>query len=525
MSRAHAGVARRAGAAVLLGLVCACAQAPPPPAAPASDFSVPVVDLRSLPEPSRAAALEAQRAALDAPGNPEAVGRLGLHYYTYEFYLASARCLARASELDPRSFKWAYYLALAQDKSGDVGAAAATLERALEIDPRYGPAYVLLGDLRIEKDPARAEGLYRKAHELNPDDPRAHLGLGRCARRAGRNDRAMEEFEEALRTAPDYADAHYAVAMLLSAGGRKQEAAEHLRLHAAGHGPPHTGDPLLRELASLGKDSSYGLVEDAKRLMDEGRLEEAESLLRRAVATDVSGSVARTQLGAVLGLQRRYAEAATELQIVLEADPSDPVARANLGRAFEGMGRKADAEREYRSALKEHPDNAEAHLYLGQLLSAQGSGEEAIDQLRRAAALQPSNGEARYHLGVALAQSGKMDEAIEHLRGATRLMPGHVGAWYTLGQVLLMGGDADGAEQAWRETVRVSPGFANGHAGIARAALRRGDAEAAVRSAERACELGRYMVREHVELLADAYDAAGRTEEAAAARRRIPAAR
>ena len=521
MSRPAAILFVPGGAALALLTAAACASPPSRPAAELPAFEVPVVDLRTLPEETRGLALQAQRKAINAPADADAVGRLGLHYLTYDLHLASATCLERASALQPSTFKWLYYLALAREKAGDGRAAVRALERAVEIDPRYVPALVKLGDLLVETDPARAEGAYRRALALDPRDPRAHLGLGRCARGAGRGEAALEQFLEAAKIAPGYADAHYAAAMILSASGRREEAAEHLRRHAEGSDPPFANDPLRQELDRLGADSSYGLIEDAKRLMDAGRLEEAEGLLRRAVSTDVSGSVARTQLGAVLGLERRYAEAATEFQIVLEMDPGDAVARANLGRALEGMGRKEAAEREYRRVLEDHPDHADAHLYLGQLLArGEPTLREALEHLRRAVDLKPSDGEPRYYLGVTLAQGGDSDQAAAQLRRAVQLMPDHVGAWYTLGQVLLLSGDAAGAKEAWEESVRISPGFANGFAGLARIALEARDAASAVRWAEKACEAGRYSVAEHLSLLAAAYDAASRPADAAEMRRR-----
>ena len=509
------------GGALVLLAATACA---PPPSRPAVDlpaFQVPVVNLGTLPEKLRGPALDAQRKAFNAPADADAVGSLGLYYLTYESYLASTSCLQRAAALQPAVLRWHYFLALAQEKAGDVPAAVEALERAIEIDPRYSAAFLKLGDLLVEGDPGRAEGFYRRALALAPANPRAHLGLGRCARKAQRNEAALEEFLEALRISPEYAEAHYAAAMIFRASGRREEAAEHLLKHAAGSEPPFGDDPLRQELARMGRDSAYGMVEEAKRLMDAGRLEEAETLLRRAVATDVSGIAARTQLGTVLGRERRYAEAATEFQIVLQSKQGDAVARANLGRALEGMGREEEAEREYRRVLDEHPDHAHAHLYLGQLLAGrEPSRREALGHLRRAVDLNPSDGEAQYHLGARLAQAGEKEDALTHLKKAVQLMPDHVSSRYTLGQILRMVGDDAGAKAAWEESVRISPGFANGYAGLALIALDARDPNSAVRWAEKSCEAGRYLVGEHMALLAAAYDAAGRGADAAEMRRR-----
>jgi tetratricopeptide (TPR) repeat protein len=497
----------------------------PPQNASAATFQFPDVDLSNLPDEMKAGALAAEQSARTNPGSADAVGGLGMHYMAYSFPLAAARCFAHAATLSPRSLRWHYLQGLAEERAGRMRKAISALEKAVAADSGFAPALVKLGDALVESDPSRSSELYRDAIKLNHTNARAHFGLARSWRKEGNSDAALASLTEAIRIYPEYADAHYAMAMIFSAKGDKKTARIHLAKHGRGSSPPIYGDPYQEELSRIGAGSSFDLVEDANRLAESGRLVEAESLLRRALRTDFSGTSARKQLGVVLGRQKKFSEAVTEFRIVVEQDPTDEEARTNLGRALEGLGRTSEAEQEYRVVINSDPRHADAHLYLGQLLARTNRVEEGLNHLRKSSELQPSNGEAQYFLGVTLAQAGKPVDAAEILHRAIQLMPEHVGALFTLGQVQVMMDQIPEAKASWEKAVRLSPKFANGHANLARLSISTGDHSSAVASAELACQATGFRIKEHLLVLAVAYEKAGRPDEASDMKRRAAALR
>lgn len=111
----------------------------------------------------------------------------------------------------------------------------------------------------------------------------------------------------------------------------------------------------------------------ARAAMDRGALDEAERLLRRALALDPGAHPVRINLAACLGLQDRVAEAETELRAVLAQDPTYLFARALLATLLVQSGRQEEAA-------------AEATLALRQALQAPPT-PEAADQLVSALAL------------------------------------------------------------------------------------------------------------------------------------------
>ena len=488
--------------------------------ATADPADLPQVDMSFLPEPMRTQALGAQQRAKTSPQDPNAAGELGMRYLAHDFPQAAAVCLRRAALLEPTAMRWRYYLGLALAAAGDTAGAAEALAAAARLDETYAPTLVELAGLLREQDPSRAEELYRRAAAMDPNDARARLGLGLCARDAGRREEATRQLGEAVRIVPDYADAHYALAMVLSASGRSQEAQMHLHRHAAGGEPPRDSDPLRQELIRLGQTAA-SMRRDAERLARSGRLQEAAALLEQAIAIDRSGATTRVHLGLVLARQGKFVEAERQFRLALEVDPGDVEARSSLGLALVEQRRFEEAERSLQEVLNRHPDHAPSLVYRGQLLARQGRVPEALESMRRGVRAQPANGLFQLALGDMLTRAGHEGggaEAVAHLRKAAQLMPWHAGAHNALGARLAAAGDMQGARQEWEEAIAIAPGMADAHAGLAEVALSERDPAAAVAHAERACALGGYANAGHLKTLGRAYEAAGRGSDAARVR-------
>jgi tetratricopeptide (TPR) repeat protein len=134
----------------------------------------------------------------------------------------------KAGELDPKqSVVWANlaesYVGLAGSKTGDEQAAAlneavAVYNKALEIKPDDAGMHnnLALALARQKKFPeARAE--LEKAAALDPaNGGRYFYNLGAILTNIGQTDPAMDSFKKAIEMDPNYADAHYQMAVALS---------------------------------------------------------------------------------------------------------------------------------------------------------------------------------------------------------------------------------------------------------------------------------------------------------------------
>lgn len=109
------------------------------------------------------------------------------------------------------------------------------------------------------------------------------------------------------------------------------------------------------------RDTETARLETARglRLIESRDLEEAEKVLKGALAADVFYGPAHNNLGLVYFHQKRLYLAALEFQYAIKLMPSATEPKNNLGMVFESIGRLADAERCYDEALAAEPDNAQ----------------------------------------------------------------------------------------------------------------------------------------------------------------------
>jgi len=104
--------------------------------------------------------------------------------------------------------------------------------RAIELDPHMAIAYTNLGNIKFRRgEEAGAEELYRKALEIDARQPEAHYNLGYVMLERGQAQRAISFFEKAISADPRFADAHFNLAMAYEANGERKKAEKHWRTY------------------------------------------------------------------------------------------------------------------------------------------------------------------------------------------------------------------------------------------------------------------------------------------------------
>ena len=141
----------------------------------------------------------------------------------------------RALEADPALFEAHYNLALVLEKLGDPATAQREYRETLRLRPGYTPAALNLGAaLYAEKRYREAIAVYRQARGQDPRSVALRNNLAEAYRAAGDRDNARREFEALLKDDPNYAPAHYGLAVLLDdQRGDRRRAAEHYRRYLA----------------------------------------------------------------------------------------------------------------------------------------------------------------------------------------------------------------------------------------------------------------------------------------------------
>jgi predicted O-linked N-acetylglucosamine transferase (SPINDLY family) len=167
----------------------------------------------------------------------------------------------------------------------------------------------------------------------------------------------------------------------------------------------------------------------AVELLSEGRLEEAEQVLREACATRHDDAEAWHLLGHVLDLRRNAQGAIDALERATRLAPENADALYSLGTAHRAAGEEPRAIEIFDRVRQLRPEWYAPWLTLGHLYAARDFVDLAEDMYRRALALAPELAETNYNFGNLLLRCGLADEAIIHYRKALELNPRFVSAY------------------------------------------------------------------------------------------------
>jgi tetratricopeptide (TPR) repeat protein len=435
------------------------------------------------------------------------------HAERQEDWVAAAEAASRAVRLFPRSPLARHRLARSYARLGRVVDAIRETQAALLLDPRHVPSRVLLAELYAAAGtPSLAEAELREALRVAPGDAEAALGLARLQLALEAPGRAVEVLEAARKT-------HPADARILYLSGRAHAAA---------------GDSLTaraRLEAAVMRDSGLApawLALGTLLALAPEEIERARSALERAAALEPSGAEAHGALGALHLRSGDTEKALVHLGRAVELAPGDPESHYRLASALARAGREAEAERErevsgrLRAAeeQKRREDLAFTAAFRdGQALAVGNRLSEAAAKLTEALRVRPDSDTANAMLAKVLFSRRDYPAAARHIARALETSPAN-GEYHSIhGMTLQALQDWSEAEQALRLAADLAPRIGDVFNQLGNLAARRQAWAEAVERYRRAVTVEPDEPAFHLNL-ANAYDALGRPEEAAAHRKR-----
>ena len=401
----------------------------------------------------RRSALDAALARRDTSKQAAAFGDMGELYHAYELSEAAAACYLNAEKLDPESFLWPYLLGVLQQETGDLEAAAASLERALEKRPDDRPARRRLGEIQLALGdaPAAREQFQALLDGGTPEDAfagAAYFGLGRAAAANGDAEQAVQHLQRTLELQPAAGIVRYPLAQTLRGLGRDDEARE--LLAAKGSGEVLSPDRLMDRLRSLAISSGAHLNRGNQALMSD-RLDAAETAFRNAIEADPKSTAARRNLALVLARKGLFDGAIAELKAAVETDPDDVWIHVDLGNAQLGKGQSETAVRSLERAVELDPTLVQARFNLANALIGLERWSDARPHLEATLELEPGHTRARYQLAMANHHSSDSTAAIRELRALLEDEPTFLAARTGLATILTEAKRAPEAMAVYRQ--------------------------------------------------------------------------
>lgn len=432
--------------------------------------------VRELIEQSRASVLE-------QPASDAAWGRYGQVLDAHSFYPEGIIAYQQARALNPREFRWTYYLARLLDITGtDQDRAVALFREAAGLRPDFAPLQVRLGDALTRKgDLTAANDAYSQAIRLLPRLADGHRGRGQTLLRLGQFEAARAALEEAIRLRPNDGPAHAALAQTHARLGniaKSQECADAARRHTA---PVYLPDPYTDEISLAGVSVAlrWQLAIDYMSMGNHARaLNELREVAK--VRTDDPGVFMR--LGECCEKTGQSDEAILQYQRAATLTSNNGQAHARLGALLFTAGRHREALPHLRSALPKASDPGAIRVLMATILGMTGQPEEAIVEFEAAAAVRELDARAENNWGCALLDVGKLDEAVVRFRKALTRMGEYPEAYFNLGRVFTRQARHADAAEAFRRATELAPESATYHYSLAEAHVKLGRIEEARRS-------------------------------------------
>jgi tetratricopeptide (TPR) repeat protein len=198
----------------------------------------------------------------------------------------------------------------------------------------------------------------------------------------------------------------------------------------------------------------------------QGRVGDAEGLLRRAYAADPSSYDAVRWLTTLLIGRSGGTEAVKFGRAAVSLRPMEAESHAILGLAAMGAGDSGTAIEGFARALEISPNMAGAYHNLGVAYQREDSFQEAVDAFERAIELAPKVAESHIHLGRCYVATNRPDEAIVCANRALELNPKSVMAKQLLSDATYLAVLGEKGMERIRQTVEQDP-----HSGFPHALL------------------------------------------------------
>jgi cellulose synthase operon protein C len=385
---------------------------------------------------------------------------------------------------------------------------------------------------------------YSNAIQIDSHFAQAHYQLGQAYLKLGDGNRALQELNNTVDSAPDNYRARTDIANLLvtvrnpdgspSPDALKQAKVQLDVLREKAPNTPETHeawadyDSAENDLVSAVNEMDQAIKLDPSRSesylmmailqLRSKRPDQAEGYFKQAVQADPKGVNALVALGSFYETHNRVTEAEQEFRQAIAAGPKDPAPRTALVQALMQQGKRDEAEAflrqtksdlpdnsvgycmlgdfyfslneidkattEYASIYKEHPKDLKVKRNYVQLLILKNRLDDATKLNDELLVANPRDVDALIYRAQIQMRQNNPGAAVESLQKALQDAPDSAIARYQLGLAFSQQHDITRAESEWREAVRIKPDLIDAQRTLATLEIGRGDTDAVLQTAD-----------------------------------------
>lgn len=304
-------------------------------------------------------------------------------------------------------------------------------------------AALALGNAARDSNPPRygdAEQAYNLAVGLDPEDARAHVGLGNTYFDQKRYSDAEASFTRAIQLDPQDQDAHVALAYTNNAQERYEDA-----------------ERAATRAIALDSTSHAAFVALGWSKYKRKNYQEAETAYRRAIALSPKSPEIYVELSSVLLAQDRWRDGEPVLLQALTLAPTNAVVTADYAFVLHKLGMLEKAADTYTQAIKLDSKATAPHSNLALVQYTRGDFAKAREEWE--AALRLNSVYALDRVGLMILDR-KLVAAQQELEKYTVANAADEDGWLLLGDVRRMQRDQAGSTAAYARASQIAPAYA-----------------------------------------------------------------
>ncbi len=293
--------------------------------------------------------------------------------------------------------------AKASIEAGNIGKARIELKNVLQIDPKHGEAYYLLGGIyEQQKEFRKAYANYLKAEELSPELLSNHARLGRFyLLLMNDTEKAEEKIDFVLSKEPNNVDGLLLKAAVALRKGKLKEVITMVEVIVSDN-PKHAEAIAFLSVLYI-KDEN---IADAIDTLDTGiKNNQSNEELNRLLVRALVGN-------------KEYKRAEGLYINFLKDNPDNATSYNNLAAFYIKSEDQAKAEETLRASVANKPNDAARILTLIKYIRGAKGDAEAIEEMEAFIISNNGIGELRLALGELLAVSGDKQAAIDTFKQA-----------------------------------------------------------------------------------------------------------
>jgi tetratricopeptide (TPR) repeat protein len=250
---------------------------------------------------------------------------------------------------------------------------------------------------------SKAESLYQKALEFEPNNAQVQSKLGAAFAAQGKFVQSLSVLNRAIENDPNLAEAHINLGSVSLIKGNLETAISSFELAIA-----------------LDPNQASAHINIGNIFLKQGKLNDAANSFNNALNTEPDSAPALNGLATTWMKKNEFDKALELFSRALKASPDQPEILCNMGILLRYQGKYVESETNLRKAIAIQPKLSEFHLNLGNTLKSQLDLNGALECYQHSLNLDPKNADAHWNKAQVLLLLGHLEEGFQEYEWRTK---------------------------------------------------------------------------------------------------------